>query len=115
MQQRDDGFNPSAFANGGSELNGAMHLTHALAHADQPQSTVVDGMSDVEALAFVGDEEPNLFGSVSKADLNGRAAVVTDGILHRFLNHAVKAERDIGTHIARHIVLLEMNGDASLR
>jgi len=114
MQQRDGDLDAGALARRGIELNGAMHLTHALSHADQAQSSTVHGMIHVEALACIGDEQSNLFACTDETDLNGRAGVVTDGILHRFLNYAVEAERDIDTHIARHIVLLEMNGDAGL-
>ena len=100
MQQRDGDLDAGALARRGIELNGAMHLTHALAHADQSQSAVVHGMIHVEAFAFVADEQPNPFGSMGKTDLNGQAAVVPDGILHRFLNHSVKAERGVGSHVA---------------
>ena len=80
-------------------MNGAVHLADTLTHADQSQAAVVHGMTRVEAPAFVGDTEANLLGSVGKTDIYGCTAIVTDGILHPFLNHAVKAERDIDSHL----------------
>src|SRR5436853_6944015 len=79
-QQRHGHFDASAFSWRGIELNGATHLTHALTHADQTQSAVMNGMIRVEALAIVSDEQLNLLNRISEFHVNGCAAVVTDSV-----------------------------------